>query len=118
MGLFLRCFVAAYLQILTLLEKIQEQQMQLAVAITSLARRTGMEVLLAEMLHNGCVPLAAMSELQEFEEWLKDARNLDASKTWYANNISVFFFHVFHFLSYILQSASVCCLLIYCEFSA
>ncbi|XP_028975924.2 uncharacterized protein LOC114828751 isoform X2 [Esox lucius] len=71
---------AAELHILTLLEHIKEQQMQLAAAVNNIAARMGTETPMAEMPQNVSVPLATMSEVEEFEEWLKDARNSHAKQ--------------------------------------
>ncbi|XP_065119570.2 uncharacterized protein [Paramisgurnus dabryanus] len=71
---------AAQLHILTLLENVKEQQMQLAAAVNTLAKRIGTETPVAEMPHNISVPLATMPEVEELEEWLKDARNARAKQ--------------------------------------
>ncbi|XP_034144040.1 uncharacterized protein LOC114829515 isoform X1 [Esox lucius] len=71
---------AAELHILTLLEHIKEQQMQLAAAVNNIAARMGTETPMAEMPQNVSVPLATMSEVEELEEWLKDARNSHAKQ--------------------------------------
>ncbi|XP_039505659.1 uncharacterized protein LOC120461499 [Pimephales promelas] len=71
---------AAELHILTLLEHIKEQQMQLAAAVNNIAARMGTETPIAEMPQNISVPLATMSEVEELEEWLKDARNSHAKQ--------------------------------------
>ncbi|KAG7467863.1 hypothetical protein MATL_G00136700 [Megalops atlanticus] len=63
---------AAQLHILTLLEHMKEQQMQLAVAVNNLAVQIGTETPVAEMPHDISLPLDTMSEVEEFEEWLKD----------------------------------------------
>jgi polysaccharide deacetylase 2 family uncharacterized protein YibQ len=63
-----------------LLEHIKEQQMQLAAAVNNIAARTGTETPMAEMPQNVSVPLATMSEVEELEEWLKDARNSHAKQ--------------------------------------
>ncbi|XP_072563577.1 uncharacterized protein [Paramormyrops kingsleyae] len=76
---------AAQLHILTLLEHIKEQQMQLAVAVNNLAARIGTETPMAEMPHSINLPLDTLSEVDEFEEWLKDSRNSHAKQ----NMISV-----------------------------
>lgn len=67
-------FVAAQLHILTLLEHVKEQQMQLAAAVNNLSARLGTETPLAEMPHHISIPLATMPEVEEFEEWLKDSK--------------------------------------------
>ncbi|XP_034553692.1 uncharacterized protein LOC117822870 [Notolabrus celidotus] len=66
---------AAQQHILTLLEHIKEQQMQLAAAVNNLAARIGTETPVAEIPHNISIPLATMSEVEGLEEWLKDARH-------------------------------------------
>lgn len=77
---FLTLFIAAQLHILTLLEHIKEQQMQLAVAINNLAIRTRAETSVAEMPHDISLPLDTLSEVDGFEEWLKDSRNSHAKQ--------------------------------------
>ncbi|KAK5623168.1 hypothetical protein CRENBAI_018433 [Crenichthys baileyi] len=71
---------AAELQILTLLEHIKQQQMQLAVAVNSLAARIGAE------MPDINLPLDTLSEVEEFEEWLQDQTNSRAKQ----NMVSVF----------------------------
>ncbi|XP_062322167.1 uncharacterized protein LOC134023826 [Osmerus eperlanus] len=68
------------MHILTLLEHIKQQQMQLAAAVNSLAARVGTETPVAEMPDNMSFPLATMSEVEELEEWLKDSRNSHAKQ--------------------------------------
>ena len=53
------------LLILTLLEHIKEQQMQLAAAVINLAARMGTETPVVEMPHNVSVPLFTVSEVEE-----------------------------------------------------
>uniref|UniRef100_A0A671LWF3 Uncharacterized LOC107657617 n=1 Tax=Sinocyclocheilus anshuiensis TaxID=1608454 RepID=A0A671LWF3_9TELE len=71
---------AAQLHILTLLEHVKEQQMQLAAAVNNLSARLGTETPVAEMPHHISIPLATMPEVEEFEEWLKDSRNAQAKQ--------------------------------------
>ncbi|XP_046900281.1 uncharacterized protein LOC124483797 isoform X2 [Hypomesus transpacificus] len=71
---------AAQLHILTLLEHIKQQQMQLAAAVNSLAARVGTETPVAEMPDNMNFPLTTVSEVEELEEWLKDSRNSHAKQ--------------------------------------
>lgn len=54
--------------------------MQLAAAVNNIAASMGTETPMAEMPQNVSVPLATMSEVEELEEWLKDARNLHAKQ--------------------------------------
>ncbi|XP_048864724.1 uncharacterized protein LOC125739063 isoform X3 [Brienomyrus brachyistius] len=71
---------AAQLHILTLLEHIKEQQMQLAAIVNNLAARMATDTVVAEMPPNISLPLATMSEVEELEEWLKDSRNSHAKQ--------------------------------------
>ncbi|XP_048010231.1 uncharacterized protein LOC125244209 isoform X2 [Megalobrama amblycephala] len=71
---------AAQLHILTLLENVKEQQMQLAAAVNNLALRLGTDTPVAEMPQNFNVPLATMTEVEELEEWLQDPRNARAKQ--------------------------------------
>lgn len=73
-------FVAAQLHILTLLEHIKEQQMQLATAVNNLAARMGTETPVAEMPHKISLPLATMSEVEDLEQWLKNPANARAKQ--------------------------------------
>ncbi|KAL1279608.1 hypothetical protein QQF64_026281 [Cirrhinus molitorella] len=72
--------MAAQLHILTLLENVKEQQMQLAAAVNNLSARLGTQTPVAEMPHQFNIPLATMPEVEEFEEWLKDSRNAQAKQ--------------------------------------
>ncbi|KAA0718639.1 hypothetical protein E1301_Tti021541 [Triplophysa tibetana] len=71
---------AALQHILTLLEHLKEQQMQLAVSVNNLNARLGKGTPVAEMPHDVNVPLATMPEVEEFEQWLQDSRNAPAKQ--------------------------------------
>ncbi|KAL0151499.1 hypothetical protein M9458_053151, partial [Cirrhinus mrigala] len=70
----------AQLHILTLLEHMKEQQLQVAIAVNNLAARLGTETPVAEMPNNINIPLTTMPEVEELEEWLKDPRNARAKQ--------------------------------------
>jgi len=71
------------LHILTLLENLKEQQTQLSFAFHNLAARLGTETPVAEMPHGINLPLATLPEVEQLEEWLKDAKKTyGLNKTW------------------------------------